>query len=97
MTLLARIFAVDATRCYSYGSRLRLITALTEPASVQRYLKGAGRGHAKTAGKGGRPGPFFSRFWRKWQARTGFGVARVQWHRLSPNMEVDFGWAFTYR
>ena len=36
--LLARVFALDVTVCPDCGGRLRLIAALTEPASIRRYL-----------------------------------------------------------
>ena len=38
--LLARVFALDVTRCPACGGRLRLIAALTNPASIRRYLHG---------------------------------------------------------
>ena len=37
---LARVFALDVTVCPACGGRLRLIAALTDPASVRRYLQG---------------------------------------------------------
>jgi hypothetical protein len=40
--LLARVFALDVTVCPACGGRLRLIAALTDPASVRRYLQGVG-------------------------------------------------------
>ena len=40
--LLARVFALDVTACPACGGRLRLITALKDPASVRRYLQGVG-------------------------------------------------------
>ena len=40
--LLARVFALDVTRCPVCGGRLRLIAALTDPASIRRYLHGVG-------------------------------------------------------
>ena len=40
--LLARIFALDVTRCPACGGGLRLIAALTDPASIRRYLHGVG-------------------------------------------------------
>jgi len=39
---LARVFALDVTVCPACGGRLRLIAALTDPASVRRYLQGVG-------------------------------------------------------
>jgi hypothetical protein len=38
--LLARVFALDVTRCPACGGRRRLIAALTDPASIRRYLHG---------------------------------------------------------
>ena len=40
--LLARVFAVDVTRCPSCGGRLRLVAVLSDPASIGRYLSGVG-------------------------------------------------------
>jgi len=40
--LLARVFALDVTRYPACGGDLRLIAALTAPASVRRYLHGVG-------------------------------------------------------
>ena len=40
--LLARVFVLDVTVCPDCGGRLRLIAALTEPASIRRYLQGVG-------------------------------------------------------
>ena len=40
--LLARVFALDVTVCPACGGWLRLIAALTDPASVRRYLQGVG-------------------------------------------------------
>ena len=40
--LLARVFALDVTVCPACGGRLRLIAALTHPASVRRDLQGVG-------------------------------------------------------
>ena len=40
--LLARVFALDVIRCPACGGRLRLIAALTDPASIRRYLHGVG-------------------------------------------------------
>ena len=39
---LVRVFAFDVTVCPARGGRLRLIAALTDPASVRRYLQGVG-------------------------------------------------------
>ena len=36
------VFALDVTVCPACGGRLRLIAALTDPASVRRYLQGVG-------------------------------------------------------
>ena len=40
--LLARVFALDVTRCPACGEQLRLIAALTDLASIRRYLHGGG-------------------------------------------------------
>jgi hypothetical protein len=40
--LLARVFALDVTVCLACGGRRRRIAALTDPASVRRYLQGVG-------------------------------------------------------
>ena len=40
--LLARVFAVDVTRCPSCGGRLGLVAVLSDPASIGRYLSGVG-------------------------------------------------------
>jgi hypothetical protein len=39
--LLARIFAIDACQC-ECGGRMKIVAAVTDPASVRRYLKGVG-------------------------------------------------------
>ena len=38
--LLARVLCVDVTRCGRCGGRMQIIAALTEPASIRRYLEG---------------------------------------------------------
>ncbi len=40
--LLARVFAPDLSACPAGGGRLRIIAALTDPASIRRYLVGVG-------------------------------------------------------
>ena len=40
--LLRRVFRVDVTECPACGGRMRIIAALTEPRSIQRYLEGVG-------------------------------------------------------
>ncbi len=40
--LLARVFATDLSACPACGGRLRIIAALTDPASIRRYLVGVG-------------------------------------------------------
>ena len=40
--LLARVFAPDLSACPACGGRLRIIAALTDPASIRRYLVGVG-------------------------------------------------------
>ena len=40
--LLARVFHLQMTRCEHCGGRMRIVAAITEPASVRRYLAGVG-------------------------------------------------------
>jgi hypothetical protein len=40
--LLARVFAIDVTKCPACGGRLRLVAAITDTASAKRYLDGVG-------------------------------------------------------
>ena len=40
--LLARVFSIDVSTCDRCGGRMRVIAALTEPASIRRYLQGVG-------------------------------------------------------
>jgi hypothetical protein len=40
--LLARVFQIDVSVCCECGGRMRIIAFITDPASVQRYLKGEG-------------------------------------------------------
>ncbi|OGB76198.1 MAG: hypothetical protein A2496_08820 [Burkholderiales bacterium RIFOXYC12_FULL_60_6] len=40
--LLARVFAIDVTKCPKCGGRLRLVAAVTDAASAKRYLDGVG-------------------------------------------------------
>ena len=41
-TLLARVFSSDLSECAACGGGLRIIAALTDPASIQTYLEGVG-------------------------------------------------------
>ncbi len=41
-TLLARVFSSDISECAACGGRLRIIAALTDPASIRTYLEGVG-------------------------------------------------------
>ena len=41
-TLLARVFRVDVTVCPACGGPMKIVAALTEPRSIQRYLEGVG-------------------------------------------------------
>ena len=41
-TLLARVLEIDVTECPACGGRMRIIAALSEPASMRRYLQGMG-------------------------------------------------------
>jgi hypothetical protein len=40
--LLARVFAIDVTECPDCGGRMRIVAALTDPASIRSYLEGVG-------------------------------------------------------
>ena len=40
--LLRRVFRIDVTQCPACGGRMRIVAALTEPRSIQRYLEGVG-------------------------------------------------------
>ena len=40
--LLARVFSIDVSTCDRCGGRMRVIAALTEPATIRRYLQGVG-------------------------------------------------------
>ena len=41
-TLLGRVFSSDLSECAACGGRLRIIAALTDPASIRTYLEGVG-------------------------------------------------------
>ncbi len=41
-TLLARVFSSDLSECAACGGRLRIIAALTDPASIRTCLEGVG-------------------------------------------------------
>ena len=55
--LLARVFAVDVTLCPSCGGRLGLVTVLSYPASIGRYLSGVGLAAEPPAMAAARPAP----------------------------------------
>ena len=40
--LLARVFAIDVTECPDCGGQMKIIAALTDPASIRSYLEGVG-------------------------------------------------------
>ena len=40
--LLARVFSIDVSQCPDCGGRMKIIAALTEPASIRSYLEGVG-------------------------------------------------------
>ena len=40
--MLARVFSIDVTECPDCGGRMKIIAALTEPASIRSYLEGVG-------------------------------------------------------
>ena len=54
---LARVFAVDVTRCPSCGGRLGLVAVLSDPASIGRYLIGVGLAAEPPAIAAARPPP----------------------------------------
>ena len=37
-----RVFAIDVTECPDCGGRMRIVAALTDPASIRSYLEGVG-------------------------------------------------------
>ena len=41
-TLLARVFSSNISDCAACGERLRIVAALTDPASIRTYLEGVG-------------------------------------------------------
>ena len=51
-TLLARVFSSDLSECAACGGRLRIIAALTDPASIRPYLEGG-----RAAGEAPAEGP----------------------------------------
>ena len=55
--LLVRVFALDVTICPACGGRLHLTAALTDPASVRRYLSGVGLPSQRPPLKLQRPSP----------------------------------------
>ena len=40
--LLARVFSIDVSQCPDCGGQMKIIAALTDPVSIQSYLKGVG-------------------------------------------------------
>ena len=40
--LLGRVFSIDITECPDCGGRMKIVAALTEPASIRSYLDGVG-------------------------------------------------------
>ena len=40
--LLARVFSIDVTECPDCGGQMKIIAALTDPASIRSYLEGVG-------------------------------------------------------
>ena len=40
--LLARVFRVDVTECPTYGGKMKIIAALTDPLAIRSYLDGVG-------------------------------------------------------
>ena len=40
--LLARVFSIDVTECPDCGGQMRIVAALTDPASIRSYLEGVG-------------------------------------------------------
>ena len=41
-TLLARVFSSDLSECAACGGRLRVVAALTDPASIRTFLEAVG-------------------------------------------------------
>jgi hypothetical protein len=41
-TLLARVFKIDVETCPKCGGKMKIVAALTDPASIRQYLKGTG-------------------------------------------------------
>ena len=39
---LARVFSIDVTECPDCGGQMKIIAALTDPASIRSYLEGVG-------------------------------------------------------
>ena len=37
--LLARVFRIDVTVCPACGGRMKIVAALTDPASIRTYLE----------------------------------------------------------
>ena len=40
--LLARVFSIDVTECPDCGGQMKIVAALTDPASIRSYLEGVG-------------------------------------------------------
>ena len=41
--LLARVFRVDVEKCPRCAGKMKIVAALTDPASIRQYLKGTGQ------------------------------------------------------
>jgi hypothetical protein len=41
-TLLARVFKIDVETCPKCGGKMKIVAALTDPASIRQYLEGTG-------------------------------------------------------
>ncbi len=41
--LLARVFQIDMEKCPHCGGKMRIVAALTDPASIRQYLEGTGQ------------------------------------------------------
>jgi hypothetical protein len=42
-SLLARVFRVDVEKCPRCAGKMKIVAALTDPASIRQYLKGTGQ------------------------------------------------------
>ena len=91
-TLLARVFSSDLSECAACGGRLRILAALTDPASIRTYPEGVGLPAMP------RRGPRLSRCWssrpdlpsRPRRRRRAYGWVCPQ-RSLRPRIDADTG------